>query len=292
MNLQSPVSVTPSEHTGLISLAGALDAAAHDRVRAALGAALAYAGARRYHDVVVDVAGVRFIDAGTIRMLVGAHRTAAGAGRRFRLTGVRDTVRRAIVASGSAPVLLPYAEADTGPRPALVPRLLLGDGADDLARASAERQRAEDDQVRIRARIQQQAVDGEVRATRRTLLADLREQLRTRPRALISDDFLALADPETVYAAILMAATIVGGADACELRLEDKYGTVWRRGFGDDPFPVVHAYTLRTPDGQVAGILALHFRSDERPGEPELVAECAETALSFTDRPGMPAPPG
>ncbi|MBL7259011.1 STAS domain-containing protein [Paractinoplanes lichenicola] len=283
------VPLAPGEQAGIISLAGSLDSFAHDRVRAALGAALAWAAARHRAEVVVDVRAVRFIDAGTIRLLIETYEAAADAGRRLRLVGPSDAVRRAIEAAGAGHRLLPRTSESIDDED---PSMHLPDGAEDLARASAGRRRAENDQVRIRARIQQQAVDGEVRATRRTLLADLRERLRTDPRALADDNFLALADTDTVHTAILMAATIVGSADACELRLEDAASTVRLRGLAEpDDFATARSYPLRGADGRLIGVLAMHFRTDEpRVGRPELVVECAELALAVTDRLGRPAP--
>ncbi|GAB2576302.1 hypothetical protein Aab01nite_13240 [Paractinoplanes abujensis] len=282
--------LAPGEQAGFVALAGSLDGSARDRVRAALGAALAWAGARRRPEVVVDVRAVRLVDAGTIRLLLDAHQAAADAGRALRLVGPRAAVSRAIEAAGAGPRLLPgtsesHEDGD--------PRLTVPDGADDLARATAERRRTEIDQARIRARIQQQAVDGEVRATRRTLLADLRERLRADPRALVDDRFLALADADTVHTAILMAATIVGSADACELRLDDAAATVRLRSFAEDEFATSRSYPLRDDEGRLLGVLTMRYRTGEpRAGRPKIVVECAEVALAVTGRPDRPAPPG
>jgi GAF domain-containing protein len=91
----------------------------------------------------------------------------------------------------------------------------------DRLRAAARLQRAEADQARLLARLDQQAIDGEIRGTRRRLLTRLRERLRHDHEALSSEEFLAVADFPAVLDAILLTATIVGAADACDLQLPD-----------------------------------------------------------------------
>jgi hypothetical protein len=109
---------------------------------------------------------------------------------------------------------------------------------DDRHRAAEQLQRAEADQARLLAQLHQQAIDSEVRGTRRRLLGQLREQLRHDRQALFDEEFLAVADLPVVLDAILLAATIVGAADACDLQLPDpRTGMLVitrQRGFSPD----------------------------------------------------------
>ena len=94
--------------------------------------------------------------------------------------------------------------------------------------------------------------------------------------------FLGVADLPSVLDAILTAAAIVGGADACEVRLRDPgtdtLRTVRRRGAAVEPGDT---YPLRTDDGRLLGVLSMHSRGGRsRPGRPELVARYASRALA------------
>ncbi|MCO8270127.1 STAS domain-containing protein [Actinoplanes sp. TRM 88003] len=206
----------PVSQLGVFALFGTLDASSHRRVRAVLGAALAHAAARHLPEIVVDLSAVRSADAEVVRLLAGAHESALESGRRLRVSGAGLAVQQALEAAGAGRRLFVHEIND----PARLAAVLL-DGSADLERASAGRRRAEDDQVRLGRRLQQQAVDWEVRSTRRALLAGLRHRLRTEPRALAGEDFLVVADRPAVVAGILTAATTAGGADGCDLHVHD-----------------------------------------------------------------------
>jgi hypothetical protein len=101
--------------------------------------------------------------------------------------------------------------------------------------AFAERRRVAEQQVRIRGQQQQLLVDAEVRATRQRILTDFRQRLRDDPYALADTQFLATADRPVILRAIIIAATIVGGADASDLQIYDpptgSLRIVEQRGF-------------------------------------------------------------
>ncbi|WP_285748480.1 GAF domain-containing protein [Lentzea sp. NBRC 105346] len=82
---------------------------------------------------------------------------------------------------------------------------------------------------------QQRVVDAEINSTRLALLADVRDRLRGDPSALVHDEFLGVADRRTVLDAIIVAAVVVGDADACDLQLyHSKTGVLTierQRGF-------------------------------------------------------------
>lgn len=307
-----------SHHPGVVVLVGDLDAAAYSTVREALAVALANDDGA---EIVVDLRSVRFMDAGTIRLLLEASQIAVDAGRRLWVTGARDPVRQVIVASGAGQQLFDSAD-----------RALFA----DHLRATAQRQQAQLDQARILGRLQQQAVDSEIRTSRRRILSDLRTRLPTDPHALCSEDFLAVADTPTVLDAIILTAVIVGAADACDLQLHDaKTATlqiVRQRGFtrafltyfalvdagqptscavaattgepvivddvasspifaGQPSLDVVlaagtravHSHPLHDDAGRLLAVLSLHYRTPRpRFGNGELVAWCAARALSRT----------
>jgi anti-anti-sigma factor len=210
-------------------------------------------------EIVVDMRAVRLLDASTVRVLMGAWRIADDAGRRLRVTGAHGPVRQVIEASGAGHRLLdPVAQRAAGPDhrledgettatalqagqaarvprpragaedtgrdrpspPAVTPSTSLVDvGSMDRRRAVARRERAEDDHIRIVAMLQQRAIDREVHATRQLLLARVRGRLRVDPQAAFGEDFLAVADTPVVLDAILLAASVVGAADACDLQI-------------------------------------------------------------------------
>jgi anti-anti-sigma factor len=226
--------------SGVVTLSGELDAAGYRTVRTALTAALTAGGLGDDAEIVVDLRAVRFMDAGTVGLLLEAWRSALDGGHHLRVTGVGDAVRRVIQASGAGYRLLGPATEETGPATEETgPTKDTGPASEETGpttnaglittasanrrRATTERHRAEVEQTRIVARLQQQAIDGELRATRRILLADLRERLRADPRALAGAEFLAVADTAAVLDAIVLAATVVGAADACDLQLYDPH---------------------------------------------------------------------
>jgi anti-anti-sigma factor len=188
---------------GTIALSGELDATEHQAVRAALAAALAddrLGSPDAPTEIVVDLRAVQFLDAGTIRLLVQTRQQALDTGRRLRVTGAEGPVRHVIEASGHGRQLLEPSGSTATATPAPP---------------------VEDQRSWLIARFQQRSIDAEIRATRRCLLAELRRQLPTEPRALADEAFLSVADVGTVLDGIMMAATIVGTADACHLQLTD-----------------------------------------------------------------------
>lgn len=84
----------PRPDVVLVTLAGELDLAAMDELRAAL----APAGARA--DVLVDAAAVDFIDCGALRALVEAAGAATAAGGRLRLRAPSPAVLRLVAWCG------------------------------------------------------------------------------------------------------------------------------------------------------------------------------------------------
>jgi anti-anti-sigma factor len=75
---------------GVLALAGDLDARTVSLVRDALHELFGCVGG----DVVVDVTGVRMVDASGLGLLVAAHRRALTAGRRVVLRGVGPRLAR------------------------------------------------------------------------------------------------------------------------------------------------------------------------------------------------------
>ncbi len=74
---------------------------------------------------------------------------------------------------------------------------------------------------------QQRAIDAEVRATRRDVLATYRQRLRLDPAVLADEVFLGLADRHVVRTAIVVAG-LGRGADACSLHTYDPIGGTLR----------------------------------------------------------------
>lgn len=84
----------------VLHLAGELDIVWAERVRAAIGA-LAGEG------LVVDVSGLRFIDATGVGAVVAGERAAAKSGHRLVVRGASGIVRRVFEVSGLASLLEP-----------------------------------------------------------------------------------------------------------------------------------------------------------------------------------------
>ncbi|QFZ18941.1 GAF domain-containing protein [Saccharothrix syringae] len=66
---------------------------------------------------------------------------------------------------------------------------------------------------------QQSIIDAEVRASRLAILRSFHHRLSTDPGTLTTDAFLAVADPEVLRSAIIIAAR--SRADACDLQVRD-----------------------------------------------------------------------
>ena len=124
---------------------------------------------------------------------------------------------------------------------------------------------------------QQRVVDAEINSTRLALLADVRGRLRDDPLALAQDEFLAVADRRTVLDAILVAAVVVGDADACDLQLYHSQTGVLtierQRGFAPDFLDFFAAVDADAPSA-CGAVLAT--------GDPVLVDDVAASPV-FAD---------
>jgi anti-sigma B factor antagonist len=76
-----------------VTVAGELDAFTAPQLGAALKSATA-------GEVIVDLAGVTFLDSAGVHVLADAHRRVVTAGGRLRVLGCRRTVRRPLEISG------------------------------------------------------------------------------------------------------------------------------------------------------------------------------------------------
>lgn len=269
--------VAVGRHPGLIEMSGEFDDTGHQAVRDALDAVADGAAG----EIRVDLRAVKLIDSGTVRLLLHASRAADDAGRRLRITGATGSVRRVIQASGAAKQLFDLPDG-AGPaiRTADVARLVHEPTYADQVRAQLRR--AESEQARIHGKLQQDIIDGEVRFTRRVVLARLRERLRTDRGALASDEFLAGADTPTVLDAIVLAATIVGAADACDLQLYDPVvGALLitrQRGFSKE---FLTYFATVDPSEPTACAMAM------RTGEPVIVDDVTRSPI-FAGQPTLP----
>ena len=95
-----------SHHPGVVALSGELDTPQFVAVHGALAAALA----DDQPEVIVNLSAVRFLDAGTIRLLLEARQAAIDAGRRLRVSGAGAAVRHVIEASAAGHQLFDTAE--------------------------------------------------------------------------------------------------------------------------------------------------------------------------------------
>jgi anti-anti-sigma regulatory factor len=216
-------SVVRPGRPGEIMLSGDFDAEQRDAVQEALTAG-------EPSDTVVNVVEVRLLDAGTIRLLLQAQQAAVETGHGFRVSGASDLVRHVIEAVGAGR-LLSLTDDHPAPTASRGPHRGMELHATRRSEAAATYRRVQEQKDRLHARLQQQVIDGEVRAARRLLISDLRQRLRGDPRALAGSDFLDVADLPAVHSAISTAATVVGAADANDLRLYDA-GTATLRVVG------------------------------------------------------------
>jgi GAF domain-containing protein len=76
--------------------------------------------------------------------------------------------------------------------------------------------------TKIRSALQQAHVDKEVEATRRMLLREARNRGGEATAILFDTEFLAVADEQAVFQAILQAASYGAAADFCDLQLRDR----------------------------------------------------------------------
>jgi anti-anti-sigma factor len=94
-----------------IEIEGELDLAVRERLREALGRAVA-----ERHHVLVDMSRCDFLDAGAMAVLIQAHRQLSDHGRRLLLYGAQGQVRRLFAITGIAETgLLVTAAAPSAP---------------------------------------------------------------------------------------------------------------------------------------------------------------------------------
>jgi anti-anti-sigma factor len=113
--------IATSHRNGTVRVAvlGEIDIAVHDRLRAALAAALAAASCAGPTELVVDLAATTFLDAGGISVLLHAQHEARRAGRHLRITNPQHpTVRQALDITGTLGVLTEPGKGATTLRPA------------------------------------------------------------------------------------------------------------------------------------------------------------------------------
>ncbi|WP_433307553.1 STAS domain-containing protein [Actinoplanes sp. CA-030573] len=282
-------------------MSGVFDVTAHEPLRATLAAELTHAGARGCGELVVDLGAVTFLDAGTVGVLLEAWQTAADAGMRLRATAAEGAARQVIEACTAWDRLVGDGTADLARdgdgdgaggasgwsvetvdrpgRPAAAPQRTAGEG----------RGRNQARMHRIEARRQQRTIDGELRETRRAMVAALATRLENDPLAITRKEFLAVADLPAVLDAIIMVATVVGGADACALKTFDDRTAAPRitRGASLPMTPVTHearpgpfqSHQLYDENGRILGVLSMYYR-EAKPGRGDgLVAWGAARAL-------------
>lgn len=150
-----------------------------------------------------------------------------------------------------------------------------------LTTAADVRRRAAEERSRVSADLQQRAIDAEVRTTRRALLHALRLRLGQDAVPFLDEEFLAVADPSSLYEAILDAA-VASTASAVDLQLSDSTGNVLRmtahRGF---PVEFLDYFAVLDSSSPTACATALHTR------KPVLVDDVTRSAI-FADRPTLP----
>jgi anti-anti-sigma factor len=119
-----------------VAVVGEIDIAVHDRLRAALAAALCAGPA----EVVVDLAATTFLDAGGISVLLHAQHDARRAGRHLRITNPQHTPRCARSSTSpehSASSPNPVRHPTTKPRPSRQPPLSVSGSRSGRSRCSA-----------------------------------------------------------------------------------------------------------------------------------------------------------
>ncbi|MBL7260606.1 STAS domain-containing protein [Paractinoplanes lichenicola] len=89
-------SLNNNGETATVALRGEVDVLTVDQVRSALSDALA----TRPREIVVDLAGLVFIDSTGLGALIFGFQRARDAGIRFRLTGATPPVKQILVLSG------------------------------------------------------------------------------------------------------------------------------------------------------------------------------------------------
>ena len=85
-----------------IAATGELDAASAETLAAALGQAR-----ERSAEVVLDLAGLTFIDSSGLRVVAAEHVTSGESGTAFRIVGATDRVRRIFEMTGLEALIAP-----------------------------------------------------------------------------------------------------------------------------------------------------------------------------------------
>jgi stage II sporulation protein AA (anti-sigma F factor antagonist) len=99
--------------TLLVSVAGELDLETAPRLRALVEARLSQTGARH---LLLDLAGVSFLDSSGLGAILGRYRTVAAAGGTMGIAGARTGVKRVLRLSGVGQIVRMYTSRDTGLR--------------------------------------------------------------------------------------------------------------------------------------------------------------------------------
>jgi len=99
--------------TLLVSVAGELDLETAPRLRALVDAELRQTGARH---LLLDLAGVSFLDSSGLGAILGRYRNVAAGGGTMGIAGARTGVKRVLRLSGIAQIVRMYTSRDTGLR--------------------------------------------------------------------------------------------------------------------------------------------------------------------------------
>jgi anti-anti-sigma factor len=102
--IHGSASVSQQADATIVTLAGEIDMATGDLLRAAFADATALATRDGQH-VIVDLAGVTFIDSSGIGIVVDGRRAAMGAGSTVAIRGARDQTLRTLQLIGLEPIL-------------------------------------------------------------------------------------------------------------------------------------------------------------------------------------------
>lgn len=107
------------EGTLLVTVAGELDLETAPRLRALVDSQLARSGAR---NLLLDLAGVSFLDSSGMGAILGRYRTVAAAGGRMGIAGASTGIKRVLRLSGVAQIVSLFNTRETGLRSMARPR--------------------------------------------------------------------------------------------------------------------------------------------------------------------------
>jgi hypothetical protein len=149
-----------------------------------------------------------------------------------------------------------------------------------LESARTERVRVEREADRIIASRQQRLIDVEVQETRRTLLRSVRHRSwNLEVAALLDEDFLTVADRQTVIQAVINIAVTATSADMCALQTYDR-DTHTLRIEGHHGFPSEFLAFFGTIGEHQAGCACASALTN---GRPVLVNDITRSSI-FTDQ--------